>query len=218
MIENIVGKKIELMPVTLKDNQVYCSFCGGIGWVLKDNKWIEKCTHCVSGAIDICPICKTPYETRYIHHCKNPNCKIAEEKSRLLEESRKEIDRLNKANKIEDKDVFNKYTMLYSNTYPYNEGYFADWDSFFDAWEGEEENRPKYVWATTSIELSMDGYSIITSACEELWEGALNSISSKDIVEFEEFIQNWCKKQTGTTTYYVNYNTAVKIPWEEYEK
>ena len=28
MIENIVGKKIELKLVILKDNQIYCSFCG----------------------------------------------------------------------------------------------------------------------------------------------------------------------------------------------
>ena len=220
MIENIVGKKIELKPVILKDNQIYCSFCGGVGWVMKDNKWIERCPHCSNGAIDICPNCKTPYETRYIHRCKNPECIKKEEIDRLLKDSEKEKDRLAKANKIEaDKDIFNKYIMLYSDSYPYNEGYFADWDSFFDAWnneeENKEENRPQYVWATTPIELSMDGSSIIENACEELWEGALDSISSKDIVEFENFIQNWCEKQTGATTYYVDYNIAIKIPWEE---
>ena len=217
MIENIAGKKIELKPVTLKNNQIYCSFCGGIGWLMRDNKWIERCPHCSNGAIDICPHCKTPYETRYNHHCKNPECIKKEEVDRLLKESEKEKDRLTKANKIEaDKDIFNKYIMLYSDYYPYNDGYFTDWDSFFDAWDDKEENRPQYVWTTTPIELSMDSPSIIASACEDLWEGALDSISSKDIAEFDEFIQNWCKKQTGTTTYYVDYNTAIKIPWEEY--
>ena len=109
--------------------------------------------------------------------------------------------------------------MLYSDYYPYNEGYFIGWDEFFDEWKEQEDldaKRPEYVWATYPIEMSIDAIDILENATSELHEDAMSNISDKDRRELQDYLDSWCKKQTGTTTYYVDYSKAIRIPWEEY--
>lgn len=219
MIENIVGRKFELHPVELKENQIHCDFCGGIGWVLKDEKWLESCPHCSKGVIDCCPRCGKPYAKRYIHICDNPECIEYERNQRAKEDARKEAERYTRAEHLEPDGVFEKFTMLYSDYYPYNEGYFIGWDEFFDEWKEQEDldtKRPEYVWATYPIEMSIDAIDILENATSELHEDAMSNIRDNDIKKLQDYLDNWCKKQTGTTTYYVDYSKAVMIPWEEY--
>ena len=127
MFENIIGRKFELHPVKLKENQIYCDFCGGTGWVLKDEKWLESCPYCSRGAIDVCPSCNTPYEKRYIHRCSNPECVENYEKTTMQRRLQEELKRYENAEHLESTVDFEA---LYSEDYPYNEGYFFDWDSF----------------------------------------------------------------------------------------
>lgn len=221
MIENIIGRKFELKPVELKANQIHCNFCGGIGWVLKDEKWLESCPHCSRGIIDCCPHCGKPYTKRYIHNCDNPDCIKMERIEKEKEDALKEAVRYIKAEHLESDGAFEEFTMLYSDLYPWNEGYFSEWDDFFTAWNEyhyceKPEDRPKYVWATSPIEMSIDATTIIEMATDDLHEDAMDYISSKDRQELQDYLNKWCKKQTGTTTYYVDYNKTVRIPWEEY--
>ena len=48
-------------------------------------------------------------------------------------------------------------------------------------------------------EISLDADSIIESSCDEL------------------HIDDWCKEQTGTTTYYPCYKEYVMIDWSRYD-
>lgn len=220
MLENIIGRKFELKPVELKEGQIHCDFCGGIGWVLKEGKWLETCPHCSRGAIDCCPRCGKPYPQRYVHHCDNPDCIEDYDRWKQKENARKEADRYAKAEHLEPDGAFEKFVMLYSDWYPSNEGYFTDWDEFFGAWDDyffyDYEDRPKYVWATYPVEMSIDAVDIVSNATSELHEDAFYGIDDKDMKELQDFLDKWCKKQTGTTTYYVDYTKAIRIPWEEY--
>lgn len=220
-LENIVGKKIELLPKELKPNQIHCPRCGGIGWLLSDGKWITSCPDCYNGVIDVCPNCGKPYAKRYNHSCNNPECVEKQKQERMNKEYERETALLNKAEKVIADDAFVQFHMLYSEHCNSNDGYFGDWETFFECWEdnvydndGVEPPRPEYVWGTSVQKLSMDADTIIEQATDDLWEGASDNCDYKGL---QELLDKWCSEQSGTDTYYVDYKYAVKIPWEEYD-
>ena len=62
----------------------------------------------------------------------------------------------------------------------------------------------------------MDADDIVSSACEDLHEDAMDAISESDIQELQYILDDWCKKQVGgTTTYYPRYKQYVRVPREE---
>ena len=111
-----------------------------------------------------------------------------------------------------------------------SEQYFSDEFSFADHWwdlyqEGDhdcsnfdeyfEKHVPKVLWNCEVVKISMDADSIIESACEELHEDARDNIS--DEKELQEFLDKWCAKQTGTTTYYPCYKEYVRVQKEWFD-
>lgn len=222
-MENILGKKIELLPCKLKENQIHCEVCGGIGW-LSENGHLKSCTHCSNGAIECCPDCGKPYEIRYVHRCKNPQCEANREKKRIQKDKELESQRIEKAKTIDVADPFEKFHMLYSEYYDNNEGYFEDWDSFFESWhdyvsthDAEHDlplfDRPEYVWGTSCTKISLDADVIIEQATDDLWEGASDNC---DYSSLQNVLDEWCAEQSGTDTYYEDYTYKVRIPWELY--
>lgn len=67
------------------------------------------------------------------------------------------------------------------------------------------------MWLCDNVDISMDADSIIENACEELHEEAEENIFRQDRKELQEFLDNWCKKQTGTITLYPNYKKYVRV-------
>ncbi len=114
------------------------------------------------------------------------------------------------------------YEYFLSEEYTYNNGYFSDWEEFFDNWKSEhklkDDIRPKYVWVTESVEMSINAESIVEQATEELYEDAYYDISDKEIKRLQEILNNWIKTCGVNTTYYENHKYKVRIPWEEYDK
>ena len=107
-------------------------------------------------------------------------------------------------------DIPDKYKeMIYSDSYPYNEGYFTDIEELIEYCNDEDIPLPEYVWSTQKIPLSLDASSIIESACEELHEDAYENITKED--ELQEFLDDWCNQQSGVDSYSVNYKYAIKI-------
>lgn len=108
--------------------------------------------------------------------------------------------------------------------------YFSDEDEFVDYYwqnyldgsggcdsfdEYFEYEIPKVLWNCEEVKISMDTDSIIENACEELHEDARNNIS--DEKELQDFLNKWCDKQTGTTTYYPCYKEYVKVQKEWFD-
>ena len=85
----------------------------------------------------------------------------------------------------------------------------SNFDEYF------EKYVPKVLWNCEVVKISMDSDSIIENACDELHEDARDYIS--DEKELQDFLDKWCEKQTGTTTYYPCYNEYVKVKKEWFE-
>lgn len=125
----------------------------------------------------------------------------------LLDTQKETID---KAKQVDIKDVS---TYLYcddNNTYysdieDYVESLYVDYlDNGFD-------DIPRILWVTEEINISLDAYSICENACDELHEDAMDNC---DIKSLQEVLDDWCKKQTGTTTYSPCYREYVKVEEE----
>lgn len=84
-----------------------------------------------------------------------------------------------------------------------------NFDEYFD------RHVPKVLWNCSETKISLDADSIIENACEELHEDARDNIS--DEKELQDFLDKWCEKQTGTTTYYPNYKEYVRVEKEWFE-
>jgi hypothetical protein len=200
MLEKIVGMKVELKPITPKENEKLCDTCGGTGWLYNnENGYIIKCRNCYDGVIHLCPICKA--EVRGA--CMSDGCV-----NRRFTE--KEQANYNKAIKVNIEDVPPEHVeMLYSESYGYNDGYFNEFEELIDFCKDAEVEIPEYVWSTTKMTLSMDAASIIENACEELHEDAYQNINGEK--ELQEFLDAWCAKQSGTDSYMVDYKYAIKV-------
>lgn len=205
MLEKLIGKKIELLPRIPKENEKLCETCDGIGWLYEKGKgYIEKCPDCYSsGILHLCPICHQPVRGGF---CTNEGClkqRNEDEEKRLL----------NKAIKTNYKDVPDENKeMMYSDRYPYNEGYFTELEELIEYCNDEEIPLPEYVWSTQKITLSIDAESIVESACEELHEDAYQNIIGEQ--ELQDFLDIWCSKQTGVDAYSVDYKYAIMIKGE----
>jgi hypothetical protein len=120
-------------------------------------------------------------------------------------------------------DIATNMELYWSDDYPENEGYFSEWDVFFDAWKCSghkpDEKRPKFVWGTTWHQIEMDASDIVERAIEDsdLHEGANHAISEQSFVELQRFLDGWCSRQTGTRSYCYDHKYAIEIPWEDYE-
>ena len=55
--------------------------------------------------------------------------------------------------------------------------------------------------------MSISADSIIEQACEELHEDARQNVIGED--ELQDFLDEWCAKQSGTDTFLVDYKYAI---------
>nr|WP_145401767.1 hypothetical protein [Paenibacillus xylanexedens] len=213
----------------LQKHQKLCDDCGGVGLEIMnqryglsddpdkhkhlpyDNQYIISCRHCHSGVINLCEFCSKKLPT-FRRDCDCSQAQSKFESIRLQKE--KELwDKAIKLNPADD--IAKNMGMYYSEDYPYNEGYFSDFDEFIEAWDDNhepDETKPVYVWGTRSISLTLDVGDILDRESEDLHEDALDNIEGKD--ELQRFLDEWCSKQKWTTTYYGENKYAIKIPWD----
>lgn len=217
----------------LHGNEEICPYCHGTSLVIKDNPYglsddpdkrlgvfpynhqsVIFCPHCFNGVIHRCEKCGEIIERGFLKH----NCKWQQEldeKERARKRKQSLIDApFAPPNVLEDSLFF------YSDDYGYNDGYFEEWDEFFEYWhengEVDGDERPEFVWATEPVDMSIDAYDIISNATEELYEDAGDDISDSARKELQDFLDNWCKSCGVRTTYYES-KYKVRIPWEEYK-
>ncbi len=200
-MNKLTGKKIELLPKTPKENEALCPICDGIGWLESEKGYIEKCRNCYNGIISLCPNCGKPKRGM----CTNKECvtKLAteQEKSRYDKAQKYTIDTVPSKSKI----------MFYSDVYKDNEGYFSEIEELVDYCNDEDIEIPDYIWGTYETQISFYAHDIIGNACDDLWEGAYDSIDSKDIAELQNLLDNWCKNHAGTRTYTVDYKCCILL-------
>lgn len=121
-----------------------------------------------------------------------------------------------KAEKHEPNALGSLFTMAQSDFYSHNEGYFSCWEDFFDSWNEDREEfteKPLYVWGTEEVEMSFDASSIVSNACEDMYEDAYD-IGADAVAEMQRYLNEW-KEKYGRTSYLLTTKHAIRIPWEE---
>ncbi len=212
-MKNILGKKIEILPNEPKENQIICALCGGTGWLQDDNEThIEKCK-CNNGVIDVCRYCGKPFKYSYSTRCDCEEYKLNEELERDKKHREYEKNLFKKAKvktTISEADK-TKIEMMYSDVYPYNEGYFTEIEELEEWCEDNDIEMPKYVYGTYKSRLSINAYDMVESECEnnELHEDAFSNITNLE--ELQTFLDDWCSKQTGTDTYIMDTNYIILL-------
>lgn len=177
--------------------EVTCYKCGKCGLVYHVREWAERC--CKPKKCERCGI-EIPYKSFWTL-CNS--CREEKEKEQ-------ELARFKKAKKYSIKECpSEKCEMMYSDLYGYNEGYFSDIEELEDYCYDNNIKMPNYVWCTSCHQLDIDVDSLIESGCEDLHEEAYEWIGEKDIKELKDFVENWCSRQTGTRTFYVDYSAAI---------
>lgn len=224
----LIGKKL---IKDLHDNEEICPVCHGTGLRIEDNPYglsddpdkragqfpykhqsIQFCPNCYNGVVRFCPDCGKQIP-RYRTLC---DCDAVVQR-RQQEENRKEKERLEKAEKHEPNALGSLFTMAQSDFYSHNEGYFSCWEDFFDSWNEDREEfteKPLYVWGTEEVEMSFDASSIVSNACEDMYEDAYDDIGADAVAEMQRYLNEW-KEKYGRTSYLLTTKYAIRIPWEE---
>lgn len=217
-------KHIELnitLHKNLNDGEELCPTCKGFGVIVKtylNNQTLVFCDTCKGyGVVKRCHLCNKIIP-KYISKC---NC-----------EQQREIDRIERKKRLAAElslapdatpEILAKSDYFYSDDYGENEGYFNEWEDFFEYWyylhfgNDDPKKRPMYVWTTEPVDLKLWAGDIVSAATEDLYEDAYDDISDKKIDELQKYLDEWCVTSGCGTTYYQG-DHKVKIPWEEYDK
>lgn len=217
----------------LIENEEVCPNCKGLGLVVRDNSYgIEGerannhlpafpykhqsmifCPTCYNGVIRRCKWCGEIIPRGFFKH----NCEKQREID-MLEREKKEAEILKNA-PLATLEVLEKNKCFYSDSYSYNEGYFFDWEDFFDNWYAdheEDETKPNFVWTTEEIKMKIDAADLIESATNDLYEDAFHDVSDEESNRLQKFLDEWCENCGVGKTYYQG-KYKVRIPWEEYD-
>jgi hypothetical protein len=213
----------------LHENEEVCEVCHGTGMVIVNNSYglsddpdktigvfpykhqsISFCQHCYNGVVRRCQYCGMILPRGRLKCSCDTQQRID---FKAIEE--KEAKALREA-PIATEEVLNLSEYYYSDKFGDNEGYFDNWDEFFDYWfdnHDEDDEKPEFVWTTIPENISMDAMSIIESATEDLYEDAYSDISDSEIKKLQDYLDDWCKNCGVGTTYYQG-KYKVRIPWE----
>lgn len=239
---NVSEEIKHILPDTLEkdlcDNEEICPVCHGLGIVKRDyqfgidnnenpskvdwydNEYFVWCPNCYFGVIKKCEFCdKILPKGRLKCDCEKQQAEDEKERRIKYQET------INRAKEISLKDAACYIYDEESDRYFIDESEFAEyyWDLYL---ENEEENNydfdiyferhvPKILWNCSETKMSLDADSIIENACDELHEDARDNIA--DEKELQDFLDKWCEKQTGTTTYYPCYKEYVRVEKEWFE-
>ena len=230
------------------DGEEICPRCGGLGVIVENHVFLQKMVkngnkkHCNLQGFDVnktsillpksnealtfCPDCYNGVVKRckYCHKIipkGRLKCDCAEQRQiDELEEKEREKETL--GNAIEK--PASEFEMYYSDCFSDNDGYFEDFDEFFDNWkyqleEGEvdDNKRPEFVYGTFAIDMKIDADDIVENALEDFYEDARWEIADKSMEELQNYLDKWCEECGVGQTFYYDKQYKVRIPWEEYE-
>lgn len=217
----------------LHDNEEVCPFCHGTGMRIADNPYglsddpekragwfpyqhqsLTFCSHCYNGVIKRCEHCGEFITRGYTVH----NCEKQKEIDAQEYEKKRQLELIDAP--LAPSDVLKKSDFFYSDDYGYNDGYFSEWEDFFEYWrdncEDSDCKRPEYVWATDPVRMSINAADIIENATQDLYEDASDDISNSKQKELQDFLDSWCENCGVNMTYYQS-KYKVRIPWENYD-
>lgn len=219
----------KILIKNLTEHERICPVCNGLGMRIEDNIYgikgdiseagrkyhfpykhqaLSFCRSCYNGVQRLCPYCGQPYKNQAYLHCDCEGQKKADEEKRINEWNEKVAN----AVQVDEKDID---TMLYCEEY---DEYYDTVDDFFEDYccnysNEDIHNRPERLWVTSVEKIFIDAANVIEDACTNLHEDAYEQC---DEASLQKLLDDWCRKQTGTTTYYPHYKQYVVIDWSKY--
>ena len=219
----------KILIKNLTEHERICPVCNGLGMRIEDNIYgikgdiseagrkyhfpykhqaLSFCRSCYNGVQSLCPYCGQPYKNQAYLHCDCEGQKKADEEERIKKWNEKVL----KAVQVDEKDVD---TMLYCEEF---DEYYDTVDDFFEDYccnysDEDIHNRPERLWVTSIEKIFIDAANVIEDACTNLHDDAYEQCDEGSL---QELLDDWCKKQTGTTTYYPCYKQYVVIDWSKY--
>lgn len=216
----------------LQEDERICPVCQGTGLALSDDvyglsndpdkaigrfpyhkQYISNCRNCYGGVIKVCDHCGKPFD-RMSYQCECDRAKA----ERILKKDQAEAEKYEKSDKLNyDDDIVLAMDMLYSEDYTDNEGYFSEWEDFFDNWNDHHEpkdERPVYVWGTEVLQFELDAERLIENGLEDHYEDAGDQIDHADRKELQEILNDWCHMSADFKTLFQTFKYSVLIPWE----
>lgn len=126
---------------------------------------------------------------------------------KLKHEAIKELDRYNKAIKYTCESAPKEsIEYVFSELYPYNEGYFYADD--FDI----AEHNIKYVYGTKRVSPSFDAQDMIESMLEESFEDANDRVSDEERDKLQLAIDTFVKNHNGCLDHFeVDYSVVIDL-------
>lgn len=213
----------------LTEHERICPVCNGLGMRIADNIYgiegdnsevgrkyhfpykhqsLSFCQSCYNGVQRLCPYCGEPYKNQAYLHCGCEGQKKVDEEERI----KKRNEKVANAVSVDEKDVD---TMLYCEEF---DEYYETVDDFFDDYacnHEEDDDRPVRLWVTSVEKISVDATNVIENACSDLHEDAYERCDEGSL---QKLLDDWCKEQIGTTTYYPCYKQYVEIDWSKYSE
>lgn len=175
--------------------------CGNCGLVYSAREWAEQC--CKPEKCEKCGK-EIPYKTMWslCDACRKEK-EIEDEQQRFYKAQKYTLANCPKE----------KCQMMYSDVYTYNEGFFSDIEELkgFCSWKGIK--LPDYVYCTREQKFSIDVDAMLENSCEELHEDAYENLDG--VEELRSYIEDWCKKQSGATTFYRDQNAVILLESEK---
>lgn len=223
----------KILPKTLvkdlTENERICPVCHGLGIRVADNVFgiqgdeseagrrecfpysnqaFTFCQSCSWGVQRLCPYCGRPYALQTYLHC---NCDGQKEADRVAAE-REWNATLSKAVEVDEEEILD--AMLYCRE---NDECYESVDEFQDDWVFNEyddiyDERPDRLWVCDTGKISIDASDVIDMVCNDLHEDAVDECDKSSL---QKLLDDWCAKQTGTTTYYPCYERYVKVDWNK---
>lgn len=239
---NVSEEIKHILPNTLekdlKDNEEICSVYHGLDIIKKDysfefeenknpskvnwydNEYFVWCPNCYFGVIKKCEFCgRILPKSRLKCDCEQQRAEDEKERRIKYQET------INRAKEISLKDAAYYIYDEESGKYFADEDEFAEyyWQEYLDGSGGCENfddfflnmRFQKYYGIALKQKMFLDAAGIIENACDELYEDARDNIS--DEKELQVFLDKWCEKQAGITSYYPNYKEYVRVEKEWFE-
>lgn len=232
---NVSEEVKRLLPETLeknlRENEEICPVCHGLGIIKRnqpyglknenarmnwyDNEYFVWCPNCYFGVVKLCEFCGKPLTKG------NNRCNCEEFKRKEREAHKQQHQKLiNKAKEATPEEITYYLYDDQSDKYFSDECEFVEyyWQEYLDGGCGcnnfDEYFKyevPKVLWTCTTSSISINVEDILTDACEDLHEDAYEQIEYSDKVELQKYLNDWCKNQTGTTTYYPDYDRYIRV-------
>ena len=229
----------DILEKDLQDNEEICPVCHGL-WIVPGNQqfglkeddvekafelnWYKNdyltfCPNCCFGIIKTCKYCGEPFQ-RGTNRCDCDGYKEYEEEKKRIKyqeiiKRAKEIALKDASNFLYDEESHEFFSDEIEFVEHYRQEYLQicdgviSWNAYFDVCV------PKVLWNCDEIKMSIDADWVVENACEELHEDAEDCIVDKK--ELQEFLNKWCAKQSGTTSYCPSHKEYVKVKKEWFD-